>query len=77
MSKTIMISNSVYEELKGIKHDRSFTDTIRYLLEKKETKKTGAGLRKCAGLLDKDDDKYGKIMKELRPLYRKWTMRYN
>ena len=39
-------------------------------------KKIGADLWKCVGLLDKDDKEYDKIMKELGPLYRKWTKRY-
>lgn len=38
--------------------------------------KTGAGLRKCIGLLDKDDKEYDEIMKELRILYKKWTKGY-
>lgn len=43
---------------------------------KKQKFKTGADLRKCIGLLDKDDKKYEKILRELKPLYRKWTKRY-
>ncbi len=75
MAKTIMISNGVYEELKRAKEDRSFSETIKYLMEKPKLK-TGDGLRECAGLLKKDDKEYEKIMKELKPLYRKWTQRY-
>lgn len=70
-----MISNSVYEELKEAKKDRSFSETIKYLIERSKPK-TGAGLRDCAGLLRKDDKEYEKIMKELKPLYKKWTQRY-
>jgi len=76
MAKTIMISNEVYKELKDAKKDRSFSETIKYLIEKRIHKKTGAGLRECAGLLEKDDKEYDKIMKELKPLYKKWTKRY-
>ena len=43
---------------------------------KKTNLKTGAGLRECLGLLNKDDKEYDEIMKELRILYKKWTKRY-
>jgi len=76
MAKTIMISNWVYKELKDAKKDKSFSETIKDLIERKNTRKTIAGLRECLGLLGKDDNEYDKIMKELRPLYRKWTKRY-
>lgn len=75
MVKTIMISNDVYKKLKITKKDRSFSEVIMGLMETKR-RKTGAGLRACLGLLDKNDDEYGKAMKELRPLYKKWTKRY-
>ncbi|MBI3034929.1 antitoxin VapB family protein [Candidatus Woesearchaeota archaeon] len=75
MAKTIMIANSVYEELKEAKKDRSFSEAIKEMLEKSKPK-TGAGLRDCAGLLLNDDKEYEKIMKELKPLYKKWTKRY-
>jgi len=76
MAKTIMISNDVYKELKDAKKDKSFSETIKNLIERKNTRKTISDLRECLGLLDKDDNEYDKIMKELRPLYRKWTKRY-
>lgn len=75
MAKTIMISNNVYEELKEAKKDRSFSEVIKELMEKSKSK-TGAGLRDCLGLLPKDDKEYERIMKELKPLYNKWTQRY-
>ena len=71
-----MISNDVYKELKDAKKDKSFSETIKNLIERKNTRKTISDLRECLGLLDKDDNEYDKIMKELRPLYRKWTKRY-
>ena len=74
MAKTIMISNQIYEELKNIKKDKSFSETIMDLVEIAKWK-TGADLSKHVGIL-KDDKEYDKIMKELRPLYRKWTKRY-
>lgn len=75
MAKTIMIANSVYGELKEVKKDRSFSEAIKDLMDKSKPK-TGAGLRECAGLLPKEDKEYEKIMKELKPLYKKWTQKY-
>ena len=75
MAKTIMIANSVYEELKEIKKDRSFSETIKEMMDRSKPK-TGAGLKECAGLLPKEDKEYEKIMKELKPLYKKWTQKY-
>lgn len=75
MAKTIMIANSIYEELKEVKKDRSFSEIIKDLIEKSKPK-TGAGLRDCAGLLPKEDKEYEEIMKELKPMYEKWTQRY-
>lgn len=74
MAKTIMISNQVYEELKEVKNDRSFSETIKDLIEAKGMK-TGKDLVKHVGIL-KDDKEYDKIMKELKPLYKRWTKRY-
>ncbi len=74
MAKTIMVSNEVYEELKHAKKDRSFSEVIIDLMDTAK-RKTGADLIKHVGVL-KDDKEYEKIMKELKPLYRKWTKRY-
>ena len=75
MAKTIMISNEVYGELKHSKKDRSFSETIKDLMDKSKPK-TGAALMECVGLLPKEDKEYEKIMKEVKPLYKKWTQRY-
>ena len=75
MAKTIMISNDLYKELKIVKRDRSFSEVIKGLIEAKK-RKTGSGLRECLGLLDKNDSEYERALKELRPLYKKWTKRY-
>ena len=69
-----MISNEIYEELKRAKEDRSFSETIKELIETKKMK-TGKDLIKHVGVL-KGDKEYDKIMKELKPLYKKWTQRY-
>ena len=37
-------------------------------------RKTGKDLIKHIGVIK--DDEYDKIMKEIKPLYRKWTKRY-
>lgn len=75
MAKTIMIANSVYDELKEAKKDRSFSETIKDLMEKSKSR-TGAGLRGCLGLLSNEDKEYEAVMKELKPLYKKWTQKY-
>ncbi|MBS3101418.1 hypothetical protein J4204_04735 [Candidatus Woesearchaeota archaeon] len=46
------------------------------MINEKPKIKTGAGLKKHIGLLDKDDKEYEEIMKELKPLYKRWTQRY-
>jgi len=73
MAKTIMIANNVYEELKEVKKDRSFSEVIRELIDTNK-RKTGRDLLKHVGAIK--DNEYDKIMKELKPLYRKWTKRY-
>ncbi len=75
MARTIMISNEVYGELKEMKKDKSFSETIKDMIGKSKHK-TGNGLKDCVGLLGKDDSEYEEAMKELKPLYRKWTQRY-
>lgn len=75
MAKTIMISNFAYEELRKLKEEnKSFSNVIIELISKKE-QKTGYDLKKHFGVL-KGDKEYDKIMKELKPLYKKWTKRY-
>jgi predicted CopG family antitoxin len=74
MAKTIMIANDLYDDLKKIKGERSFTETIKDALNGK--RKTIGGLRKVMGTLPKEDMEYEKAMKELKPLYAKWTKKY-
>ena len=73
MAKTIMIANEVYNELKVEKKNRSFSEAIKELMEIKK-KKTGKDLLKHVGVIK--DNEYGKIMKELKPVYAKWTKKY-
>lgn len=75
MAKTIMVSNTAYEELKKLKdEDKSFSDVIIGLVSK-NGQKTGYDLKKHFGIL-KGDKEYGKIQKELKAGWRKWTKRY-
>lgn len=45
------------------------------ILTRKKEQKTGYDLKRNFGVL-KGDREYDKIIKELKPLYRKWTKRY-
>ena len=75
MAKTIMVSNTAYEELKKLKdEDKSFSDVIIELVSSKE-QKTGHDLKKHFGAL-KGDKEYDMIKKELKAGWRKWTKRY-
>ncbi|MFH1316818.1 MAG: antitoxin VapB family protein [Candidatus Woesearchaeota archaeon] len=74
MAKTIMISDKLYGELKKIKDDKSFTETILYFM--KNSRKTGSGLREVAGSLPKNDKEYEGVFKALRPSYKKWSKKY-
>lgn len=71
-----MVSNDIYKELSRIKNKKSFTETIKYLIEKKENKKTGKDLNKCLGSLKKEDMEFESASKELRGLYKKWSKKY-
>ncbi len=75
MAKTIMISNEVYEKLKSLKGEESFSEVILQLTERKEKKTVGSLLKSCSGLL-KGDKEYDKVMKDLRKGWEKWNKRY-
>ncbi|HLD43422.1 MAG TPA: antitoxin VapB family protein [Candidatus Nanoarchaeia archaeon] len=75
MAKTIMIANKVYEELKEMKEDKSFSEAIRALMERKSSK-TGSSLRACLGRLERTDAEYESSRKSLRKEYAKWNKRY-
>ena len=75
MARTIMVSNTAYEELKKLKEeDKSFSDVIIELVSKKE-QKTGYDLKKHFGVL-KGDKEYNIIQKELKAGWRRWQKRY-
>ena len=76
MAKTLMISNSVYDELKKLKEgeDKSFSEVIVELISNRR-QKTGYDLKKHFGVL-KDDKEYEKIQKELKAGWHRWQKRY-
>lgn len=75
MAKTLMVSNTVYEELKKLKgEDKSFSEVIVELISKKGHK-TGYDLKKHFGVL-KGDKEYDIIQKELKAGWAKWRKRY-
>lgn len=67
-----MISNDVYNELKRIKGEESFSKVISNLLNKKNN---GKDIAKYYGVL-KGDKEYSKIMKDLRKKWGEWTQKY-
>lgn len=73
MAKTLMISNNIYEELKKVKGEKSFSEVINELLSKR--KSSGKDIAKYYGIL-KGDKEYDKIMKEVRKKWGEWTQKY-
>ncbi len=74
MAKTIMIANDVYEKLKTLKKDRSFSELIREKIISNEIKK-GSGLRECLGTLKKDKE-WEDTKKDLKKGWKNWTKKY-
>ena len=75
MAKTIMVSNEIYKELKARKNDKSFSEIITSLIEKKERKTVKNLFDECFGLLEGDKE-YDKIMNDLKKGWKKWTEEY-
>lgn len=75
MAKTIMISNEVYDELKAIKENKSFTEVIVDLIERKDSKTVGNLIKNHFGAL-KGDKEYGRAMKRAKNGWAKWTKEY-
>ena len=72
MAKTLMVSNSAYEELKKLKEgNKSFSEVIMELV----SRNSGSNIWKHFGVL-KGDTEYAKIKKELKSGWRKWQKRY-
>ena len=75
MAKTLMVSNSVYDELKKIKtkEDKSFSEVIVGLLNYKRN--TIDHVWKHFGVL-KGDTEYKEVQKVLREGWRRWQKKY-
>ena len=71
MAKTIMVSNSIYAELKKRKGDKSFSEIIKESLDGRKIK-TGRDLLPFVGIL-KDDDEYDEIMKKTKKMWEEWA----
>ena len=74
MAKTIMISNEVYNELKMLKKDKSFSETLKGLMGS-DSKKTGAGLKSCLGILKKDKE-WEEVEKIIKRGWGDWSKKY-
>ena len=73
MAKTLMISNEVYEELTSIKKDKSYSEVIKELINKKDKK--GSKLKECLGILKKDKE-WDSIEKNLKEDWKAWNKKY-
>ncbi len=69
MTKLINIADRVYEKLKAMKGEESFTMVIEKLIEKKSNKEA---ILACAGKGSFDEEK----LKELKAGWKKWTGKY-
>lgn len=74
MAKTIMIANEVYNELKTLKRNKSFSEVLKELLHA-NTERKGSGLRRCFGILKKDKE-WMDIERDLKKGWKSWTKRY-
>lgn len=75
MAKTIMISNHLYEELKRMKRQESFTQFIHKILEKTRERKTIKNVFKFFGALEGDTE-YPEIQKNLKKEWAAWSKKY-
>ena len=74
MAKTIIISNEVYEELKNLKEDKSFSELFKELLKSNNVKRV-SGLRDIIGIM-KNDKEWEKLEKERKSAWKNWTKKY-
>lgn len=74
MAKTIMISNEIYDELKRRKGDKSFTETIKSLINSypKKAETLGELIKTCGGLLPENDTEYDDFLKESKMMWKRW-----
>jgi predicted CopG family antitoxin len=73
MAKTLMISNEVYDALKSIKGEKSFSELIKTILPKR--KKNGNDIAEMYGVL-KGDKEYDKIKDISTKKWGEWTKKY-
>jgi len=73
MARTIMVSNELYNNLKKIKKDKSFTVVISNLLHEK--KRLGKDLFRFWGALEGETE-YDKVMKDLNKMWASWSKKY-
>lgn len=71
MAKNIMVSNKVYEEMKKIKGEKSFSEVIAEALENSKRKTVGNIIMKYGGML-KGDTEYDEIRKWSRKRWKEW-----
>tara|TARA_Y100000034_G_C6843047_1_gene381583 strand:- start:821 stop:1030 length:210 start_codon:yes stop_codon:yes gene_type:complete len=69
MAKPIMISNELYEQLKKMKKDRSFTNLIKSKIQPKTN--SDSILKKFYGKIPNFNDTY---LKKLDKEWEKWTI---
>jgi predicted CopG family antitoxin len=75
MARTIMISDRIYEELKKVKGERSFSEVIGDSLAS-PSRKTVAGLKEIIGIL-KEDTEYDEVMRTAKKKWKQWGKRYS
>jgi len=69
MSKLISISDDVYEKLKHLKGEDSYSKVIKILIEKKPNKEKLLGFFGKGGVDEKK-------VRELAPMWKKWSEKY-
>ncbi|MFH1401337.1 MAG: antitoxin VapB family protein [Nanoarchaeota archaeon] len=74
MSKTMMISNDVYAELRKMKGEKSFSEVIRTLIRERN-KPNGAELSKYAGSF-KGDTEWDESKKMRDKGWKDWSKKY-
>ncbi len=74
MTKIISLTNEVYNELKRLKKDKSFSKQIKELMEKSEVKNSVTNLRQFLGLWGESEAKL--FLKEVEKSRRNAKQRY-
>ncbi|MFH1071904.1 MAG: antitoxin VapB family protein [Nanoarchaeota archaeon] len=74
MARTLMISNDVYDKLKKIKGENSFSEVIQKLLAGKRTDQFDR-LKRHFGTF-KGDKEFDKVMRDVRKEWKAWSRKY-